>query len=140
MPEPTKANYEALAEFRRTLRRFLRFTETTAREAGVTPQQHQVLLAAMGRPGRDWATVGEIREALQMEHHAAVGLVDRCQAAGLVSREPHEADRRVVRVMPTTEGRRILAEVTRRNLAELRSLDVLGDALGQLVWELEHES
>lgn len=125
MTEPTKKDYEALAQFRKTLRQFLRFTERTAREAGVTPQQHQVLLAAMGQPDREWATVGEIQEALQTEHHTAVGLIDRCHAAGLLARESDGRDRRVVRVVPTEKGKRMLAEVTGKNLVELRALERL---------------
>ncbi len=129
MLEPTKEDYESLAEFRSALRRFLRFTEASAREAGITPQQYQTLLAVMGQRERDWASVGEIRDALQLAHHATVGLVDRCQTAGLVVRTPHDADRRVVRVSLTEAGRRVLAAIATRNLAELRDLDTLIESL-----------
>ena len=132
MVEPTKTDFEALAAFRRTLRRFLRFTERTAREAGITPQQHQVLLAAMGQPGRDWSTMGEVQDALQTEHHTVVGLVDRCEAAGLLVREKHGEDRRVVRIVPTEKGKKVLAEVTGKNLVELRALSVLVQDLERL--------
>src|SRR5436305_6662661 len=86
--EISKSEYEALAAFRAALRRFLHFSEQGAREAGLTPQQHQLLLAVKGQPGRDWATVSDLAEALQISHHAAVGLVDRCARAELAQRVP----------------------------------------------------
>ena len=73
--------------------------------------------------------MGEIRDALQLAHHATVGLVDRCQAAGLVVRTPHDADRRKVRVSLTEAGHRVLAAIAARNLAELRNLDALIESL-----------
>lgn len=118
----SKADYEALAAFRATLRRFLRFSEEGARDAGLTPQQHQLLLAIKGTPGRDWAYVMEIAEALQISHHAAVGLVNRCTHGGWVKREPDPDDRRQVRVHLTEEGEKILAHLSERNRAELLRL------------------
>ncbi|HWD37990.1 MAG TPA: MarR family transcriptional regulator [Fimbriimonas sp.] len=125
-----KEDYVALATFRRNLRRFLRFAEEGAREVGLTPQQHQVLLAIKGRPDREWASVGELADSLQLKHHATVGLVDRCQAAGLVERTPDQTDRRVVHVSLTEKGEDTLRKLTERNLPELR-------ALGKLTSELE---
>jgi DNA-binding MarR family transcriptional regulator len=118
-----KDQYVALAAFRRALRVYLRFVETGAREAGLTPQQHQVLLAIRGRPGKDWASVGEIADSLQLRHHAVVGLVDRCQAAELVERTADPTDRRVVRVSLTAGGEQILEKLTERNLSKIRGLD-----------------
>ena len=118
----TKEEYVALAGFRKSLRRFLRFVEVGAVEAGITPQQHQVLLAIRGQPDREWASVGELSDSLQLKHHATVGLVDRCQAAGLVMRSSLPEDRRVVRVSLTEHGEEILGRLTERNLGELRAL------------------
>jgi DNA-binding MarR family transcriptional regulator len=118
----SKSDYEALAEFRHVLRRFLRFTEEGARESGLTPQQHQVLLAIKGRRGRSWANISELTEALQLRHHAVVGLVDRCAAGGLVRRESDPDDRRLVRVELTPRGEEVLARLSVRNLAELQTL------------------
>lgn len=120
--ELSKADYEALAAFRYALRRFLHLTEEAARAAGITPQQHQLLLAVRGRPGRDWASVGELAEALQIRHHTAVGLVDRGEELGLVSREPDPSDRRQVRVVLTEPGMRILERLSVRNRRELAAL------------------
>ncbi len=92
--EISKADYEALHAFRYALRRFLHFSEEGARAAGLTAQQQQLLLAVKGQPGRDWATITDLAESLQILHHAAVGLVDRCERAGLVVSKPHREGRR----------------------------------------------
>jgi DNA-binding MarR family transcriptional regulator len=119
----SKTDYEAVAYCRSTIRRFLRDSEEAARAAGLTPQQHQLLLAVKGQPGREWACIGELAEALQIRHHAAVGLVDRCEAAGLVRRAPGLRDRRQVRVLLTGDGEKALdrlASSIRNELDRLR--------------------
>ena len=118
----TKSDYESLAAFRRSLRRFLRYAEDGARRAGLTPQQHQVLLAIKGQPGRDWASIAELAEALQLRHHTVVGLVDRSAAAGLVRRDPDPEDRRQVRVVLTERGEGVLNSLSTSNVEELRRL------------------
>jgi DNA-binding MarR family transcriptional regulator len=123
----SKLDYEALAAFRAALRRFLRFTEEGARAAGLTPQQHQLLLAVKGQPGRDWVSIKEVAEALQVRHHAAVGLVDRCEGAGLVRRVADPHDRRQVRVVLTGAGEKVLERLSARNR---RELETLREALG----------
>jgi len=115
-----KDDLVALANFRMVLRKYLRFVELGAVEAGITPQQHQLLLAVEAHVGRNWATIGELSESLQLRHHAAVGLVDRCQAVGLVERAISTEDRRVVRVTLTAKGTEILYRLSERNLKELR--------------------
>ena len=117
-----KLDYEALAAFRYALRRFLRLSEEGARSAGLTPQQHQLLLAVKGHPGREWMSITELAEALQIRHHAAVGLVDRCEDARLVHRTPDPRDRRQVRVFLTAKGERILGRLSTRNRRELDTL------------------
>ena len=117
-----KVDYEALAAFRYALRRFLRFSEEGARAAGLTPQQHQLLLAVKGQPGRDWMSITELAEALQIRHHTAVGLVDRCEGARLIQRAPDPDDRRQVRIFVTAKGERILGRLSARNRRELETL------------------
>jgi len=128
-----KEDYVALAAFRKTLRRFIRFAEEGAREAGLTPQQHQVLLAIRGQRDREWASVGDIADSLQLKHHATVGLVDRCAAVGLVERTTDPTDRRVVQVSLTPRGHEILDHLTTRNLRELRAIPTLVAHLNALV-------
>jgi DNA-binding MarR family transcriptional regulator len=124
----SKQDYVALARFRAALRRFLRFVEAGAREAGLTPQQHQLLLAIRGCPDRDWAAVGDLAASLQVRHHTAVELVDRCASLGFVRRAIEPGDRRRVHVHLTPKGLRKLERLTRRNRSELeglrRALDV----------------
>lgn len=120
--EISKTDYEALHAFRYALRRFLHFSAQGARAAGLTAQQHQLLLAVKGQPGRDWATITALAESLQIRHHAAVGLVDRCARADLVERSQDPKDRRQVRVSLTGKGEALLATLSTRNLRELRTL------------------
>ncbi|MDE2082472.1 MAG: winged helix-turn-helix transcriptional regulator [Burkholderiales bacterium] len=118
----TKTELEALSEFRYQLRRFLRFSEDAATGEGLTPQQYQLLLHIKGYPGRDWATVGELAERLQTQHHGVVALVTRCQAAGLVARKPGRSDRRQVEVTLTAAGERCLRRLAELHRQQLRSL------------------
>jgi DNA-binding MarR family transcriptional regulator len=118
----TKQDYESLAAFRAAIRRFTRFSEEGARDVGITPQQHQALLAIMGQQGRQWASIAEIADFLQLKHHTTVGLVDRCCAAGLVERSPDPDDRRQVRVTLTPKGELLLRDLSTRNLRELKNL------------------
>lgn len=108
----TGARYEALAEFRYALRRFLRFSEEVAKTAGVTPQQHQALLAIKGFPGRDRITIGELAERLQILHHSAVGLANRLVAEDYVRRVPGKKDRRQVYLALTRRGETLLDKLT----------------------------
>jgi DNA-binding CsgD family transcriptional regulator len=86
-PPLTKTEYELLAAFRYHLRQFLRFSEEAAQTAGLTPRQHQALLAIKGFPKRESVTIGELAEQLQIAHHTAVELVDRLAAQKLVERQ-----------------------------------------------------
>jgi DNA-binding MarR family transcriptional regulator len=117
-----------LARFRYALRKFQHFSEQVARRAGLTPQQHQLLLGVAGFNDKGAATIGEIAEFLQVRHHSAVGLVDRAEEAGLVRREVNPDDQREVNVTLTTDGSRklrALAELHHKELSGLRrSLDI----------------
>jgi DNA-binding MarR family transcriptional regulator len=117
-----KADFESLSQFRYELRRFLRFSEDAAQAEGLTPLQYQLLLHIKGFPGREWASVGELAERLQMQQHGAVALVSRCESAGLVSRTPGKADRRLVQVGLTPAGQKCLLRLARLHRTELRSL------------------
>jgi DNA-binding MarR family transcriptional regulator len=100
-----------LARFRYSLRKFLRFSENAARELGVTPQQHQLLLGIAGFTGRGSATITELAEFLQERHHSVVELVERAAQSGLILRTHDTVDRRVVNVSLTGEGERVLSEL-----------------------------
>lgn len=128
----SKAEYEAVAAFRHELRRFLRFSEDAARSHGLTPQQHQLLLTIKGFPGRDWATIREIAERLQLRHHSVVGEIDRAVSAGLVTRSPHPTDRRAVDIRLTPAGETVLASLTAAHQHELTRMRGQLAALGEV--------
>lgn len=117
-----KADYELLADFRYTLRKFLGFSEAAAVSHGVTPQQHQALLAIEGFPGRDWVTIGELAEQLRIAHHSAVGLVNRMEILELVRRSKSPEDRRRVHVRLTTKGLGLLEDLYRAHRTELKTI------------------
>jgi len=113
------SGYQALAEFRYQIRRFLHFSEEAARRAGLEPAQHQLLLAVKAHTGKP--TVGELAERLQLRHHSVVGLVDRLAECGLVRRERGRDDRRQVCVQLTREGGAVLRKLSLEHRDELES-------------------
>ena len=115
-------NYKALAEFRYQIRRFLRFSEETARAGGLEPQQYQLMLALKGLPGDVRGRIGEIAERLQIQHHSTVELVDRLVRRGLIKRRRSGSDRREVFLEFTPRGDKLLQEMALRHRAELREL------------------
>jgi DNA-binding MarR family transcriptional regulator len=116
----SKMDYETLANLRYALRLFLRFSEEAAHDAGLTPQQHQALLAIKGFPGRDSVTVGELAERLQLRHHSAVGLVDRLVRARLIARQQDTKDRRQVYLKLTERGETVLEKLSAAHKEQLR--------------------
>ena len=106
-----KSEFEALADFRYQLRRFMRFSEQVTRQRGITPLQYLLLLHIKGFPGRHWATVGELAERLQAQHHGVVALISRCEKLGWVERRQGQADRREVEVHLTASGERMAAKM-----------------------------
>ncbi|WP_327640759.1 MarR family winged helix-turn-helix transcriptional regulator [Kribbella sp. NBC_00482] len=116
----TKADFEALARFRFGIRRYLRFSEQAVRGHGLTPQQYQLLLALKGFPGREWATLSELADRLQLRHHSVVELVNRAQAQRLVHRAPHPEDARAVRVELTPHGEQAMAQLGTLHRDELQ--------------------
>lgn len=118
----TKPEYEALAAFRQALRQFTAFSAEAARKAGLTPQQHQALLAIKGAPARETLGVGEIAESLCLRPHSAVELVDRMAELGLVQRRADADDHRRVWVGLTTAGEDVLAQLSAQHLRELQAI------------------
>lgn len=119
----SKGEIVALSRFRYQLRRFLRFSEQVTRRHGITPLQYLLLLHIKGFPGRDWATVGDLAERLQAQHHGVVALISRCEKAGWVSRRQGEADRREVEIHLTPSGDRMVVKMAKLHRDELLSLE-----------------
>ncbi|MBZ5572397.1 MAG: MarR family transcriptional regulator [Acidobacteriia bacterium] len=112
-------DYEALAEVRHQIRRFLRFSERAARSAGLEPHQHQLMLALKGLPRGTQPRVGELAERLQIEHHSTVELVNRLAARGYVDRQRSARDRREVMLSLTPKGEKVLRELSLHHRTEL---------------------
>ena len=113
-----------LALFRYQLRRFLRFSERAARECGLTPLQHQLLLGLAGFAENGSATISELAEFLQERHNAVVGLVQRAAKHRLVRKARGTKDHREVHVSITDLGGRLLQKLTELHLKELKQLTV----------------
>jgi DNA-binding MarR family transcriptional regulator len=129
----SQSDYANLLAFRAALRRFERWSEAQARQAGLTPAQHQLLLAVKGHPDRRGPTIREVAEYLGVQHHSAVGLADRAVEAGLVARARDVDDARLVRLALTPLGEQRIGQLSELHLAELVRLR---PALEHL---LEHE-
>ena len=119
----SKADYEALAGFRYALRHFLHFSQSAARAAGLTPQQHQALLAIKGQRVRNSVTVGELADHLLLRHHSVVELVDRLARLGFVHRKADPSDGRRVRVGLTAKAEQMLARLSTAHLDEIHRLE-----------------
>ena len=119
----SKGEIVALSRFRYQLRRFLRFSEQVTRRHGITPLQYLLLLHIKGFPGREWATVGDLAERLQAQHHGVVALISRCEKAGWVARRQGAADRREVEIHLTPSGDRMVVRMAKLHRDELLSLE-----------------
>ena len=114
------AEYQALAQFRFLIRRYLNNSEKAARSVGLEPQQYMGLLALRGLPPDHEPTIRSLAERLQIQHHSAVELVDRMERRGLFRRERSQRDRRQVHVHVTPRGEKLLSRLVRHRIAELR--------------------
>ena len=123
-----KPGLERQSQFRYELRRFLRFGEDAARDAGVTAVQYHLMLHTQGFSGRDWASIGELAERLQTAPHGVVALVSRCEEAGLVRRQGNAQDGRLVEVHLTAKGRRLVGVLAAQHQQQLGSLAAVIEA------------
>ena len=122
---PSQADYEALSQFRYLIRRFLEFSQDAAKAEGLTPRQHQALLAIRGYPGGGPVAIGDLAERLRLRHHTTVELVDRLSEAGLVERVLDPADQRRVLLKLTARAAKHLAELSTVHLDELSRIEPL---------------
>ncbi len=117
-------HYRGLAGFRHALRQFIAASETINREAGVTQQQYQAMLAVRSHDGDD-LSVGALAELLLLTHHATVQLVDRLAKAGLAERTRSEVDRRTVYISLTPKGGALLTDLAAKHMQELQRQEPL---------------
>ncbi len=125
MTEPpfAKAEFETLSNFRYQVRRYLRWSEQLTRRAGVTNLQYLLMLHVKGYPEREWATITELAERLQSQHHGVVALVSRCEKLGLVERRPGRSDGREVEIHLTRKGEKSVERLARLHRDELIRLE-----------------
>lgn len=133
----THEDYRLLAYFRHHIRKFMVFSETAARAAGLTPRQHQALLAIRGTQGRMGPTVGELSQKLLIRHHSAVGLTNRLVKAGYIRRAVSPRDQREVQLRLTPKARRRLAQLSSRHRSELNKIAPI---LRAILHELNRDS
>ena len=120
--QPSDADYQHLLEFRTSLRRFLRWSETQASAQDLTAAQHQLLLAIKGHPGKAGPSIGQVADYLLLRHNSVVGLVNRAEAKGLVQRTPDPEHRSTVRLTLTEDGARRLQALSELHLQEIPRL------------------
>jgi DNA-binding MarR family transcriptional regulator len=118
----TTQDYAQLAAWRQALRDFLRFSERAAAQAGLATQQYQAMLVVRGWPDGRRVTINDLARQLHVQHHSAVGLVDRLAQQGLMTRESSSADRRKVELALTPRGRDVLARLAGMHRRELQRL------------------
>ena len=119
--EITTEEFRALAELRYRIRHFLSEGDAAARAAGLEPQQYLLLLMIRGLSSGEEATIRKLAERLALRHHSVVELVDRMELHGYVRRTRGRDDRRRVLVSLLPRGERVLEEVARQRIDELRS-------------------
>ncbi|SRR5579883_108412 len=137
----TNDDYLALGEFRYRIRRFLHFSEFAARQEGLEPQQHQLLLAVRCLQVDNGPTIGALADHLLIRHHSAVGLIDRMEERGLIERVRGGGDRRQVKVKLTARGAEKLRRLSEVHRAEIRdSGPALVEALGGLLRRLHADT
>jgi DNA-binding MarR family transcriptional regulator len=122
LPLEDRLRLQNLAEFRYELRQFLQFSESCSIEAGLHPQQHQLLLQLAGAPDEVETTVSYAAERLGLRHHTVVELSKRCEEAGLVHRNQDLNDRRRIQLQVTAKGHRVLRVLSEDHERELTEL------------------
>jgi DNA-binding MarR family transcriptional regulator len=135
-------DYRSLASFRYEIRKFLAFSEQAAREAGIEPQQHQLLLALKGLPKGARPTIGTVAERLCIQHHTTVELVDKLEQRGLLERRRGTRDRREVLLRLTLRGGALLRRLSTIHREQLRTVGpAMVNALGAtLALSTQHDA
>lgn len=133
----TADDFRALAEFRYQIRRFLNFSEKAAQAEGLSPQQHQLLLALKGLPEGTLPTIRDIAKRLHLRHHSAVELTNRLAARGMIRKRQDHVDRRHVLLEISPRGEAALRKLSLTHRAELQSA---GNALIQTVQQLLNDN
>jgi len=121
MKKLTLADYQAMAEFRFQIRKFLHFSEEAVQGAGLERGQYQLMLAIKGMPDGLRPRIRDLANRMHIQHHSAVELINRLEAGGYVRRERTAEDKREVLLALTPKGERVLEELALHHHEELRS-------------------
>lgn len=121
MKKLTLSDYQALAEFRHQIRKFLYFSGQAVETSGLEQGQYQLMLAIKGIPDGLRPRIRELADRMYIQHHSAVELVNRLESRGYVRREKTPEDRRAVLLTLTPRGERVLEELARHHRDELRT-------------------
>jgi DNA-binding MarR family transcriptional regulator len=105
------SDYQALAEFRYQIRRYLHFSEQVVKKAGLERGQYQLMLAIKGMPADVRPRIRELANRMQIRHHSAVELINRLEARGFVHRTRAQDDKREVLLALTQKGEKVLGEL-----------------------------
>jgi DNA-binding MarR family transcriptional regulator len=132
MKKLSVSDFQALAEFRFQIRKFLHFSDRAIAAAGLERAQYQLMLTIKGLPAELRPRIRDVANRMLIQHHSAVELVNRLEAGGYVRRERAEDDRREVLLALTPKGERVLAELALHHHGELQ------DAAPALVSALRH--
>jgi DNA-binding MarR family transcriptional regulator len=134
MADLTKADYQALAEFRYQIRKYLHFSEQAIHAAGLERQQYLFMLAIKGVPEGSRPRIRDLADRMLIQHNSAVELVNRLEVGGYIHRERAHEDKREVLLDLTPKGERILTQLVRHHHNELRTAGpTLVDALRRVV-------
>jgi DNA-binding MarR family transcriptional regulator len=121
MKKLTLMDYQALAEFRYQIRKFLHFSEEAVQGSGLERGQYQMMLAIKGLPEGMRPRIRDVANRMRIQHHSAVELINRLEAGGYVRRERGEDDRREVLLGLTSKGERVLEALAAHHHEQLQS-------------------
>src|SRR6266849_2597923 len=125
MPRLEPDDYEALANFRHLLRKFLRFSKDfLSAKSRLSPEQYEALLAIKVFASSGGLNISQLSERLQVRHHSAVNIVDRLVERKLITREPGETDRRRRHVALAAKGEKLIEELAAAHRKEIRGRSV----------------
>ena len=113
-------DYQALAEFRYQIRKFLHFSDQAVEAAGMERGQYQLMLSIKGMPDGSRPRIRDVANRMQIQHHSAVELINRLEAGGYVRRERGLDDRREVLLALTPKGEKVLAELALHHHEQLQ--------------------
>jgi DNA-binding MarR family transcriptional regulator len=127
------ADYRALADWRRSLREFLTFSEQVALSGGLTAQQYQAILAIKARSQGANFSIGDLARELMIRPQSGVELVDRLEAGGLAVRVTDPGDRRRTMLTLTNKAEQLLSQLATTHLHEIGGMaPMLEQLLGRI--------